>query len=183
MVRVYLPTTGPALAASLADEVALRVGDVGYAATPELLAALAAESGGEPDPDEVGELLLTAAADSSLELLARAAEGTGGLADPTGAVRVVLVCDVPARLLAAAAGHSGTGVVPSDHPAAVAATAPVPWSRAASVMADDAAARRTVTRAVELARSSDDRAGARVLTDDLTLSWFDASEAARLFVR
>ncbi len=181
-IRVYLPTTGPALAASQADGVALRTGEVGYAETPRLWAALAAEAGepepgsgtaAGPEPDELAELLLTAAADASLDLLARAEAGA------VPPVRVVLVCDAPARTVAPVAAGS-----PWDHPAAVVATAVVPWSRAASVMADDGeAARAVVARAVALVRAGEDPEEPRLLTDELALSWFDASEAAGLFTR
>lgn len=148
-MRIYLPTTLPALAAVLS---AGRAGDDGgaplraYTATPALRTLIG-------DDDETLEYeAMRAAADESLRLLA---------ADPAAPERrVVLAADIP-----------DTAIDPldaADDPAAVAVRAPVPLKRIASGHVDDESA------AGDIAAAAADPASDRA--DDHELLWFATQE-------
>ncbi|PSK97139.1 hypothetical protein CLV63_109142 [Murinocardiopsis flavida] len=149
-MRIYLPTTLPALAAALA---AGRVeGDDG---TPlRAYAATAALRGLVGDDDEALEYeAMRAAADASLRLLA---------ADPAAPRRrVVLAADIPDTAIDPV--HDADPADPGgpDDPAAVAVRGGVPLKRVASGHVDDDAA-------------ADDIAAGR--TDDHELLWFATQE-------
>jgi hypothetical protein len=134
-MRVYLPSTLPALAA------ALRAGEIGpapatgFAVTPALREWYA--SG---DLDELEYVALMEAARASLRLLA---------ADPDAAPRrVVLAGEVPDSQLGRSDDH--------DHPAAVQVLAPVPLHAVVSGHVDGLEAADDVRAAVAALPAADD---------------------------
>lgn len=134
-MRVYLPTTLPALAEALAAGE-LAPGPLhGYAVTPALREAYA--SG---DEEELEYVAMLAAARESLRLLAAAPQ--------LPRRRVVLAADVPDR--------EASRTAHADEPAAVLVTGPVPLSAVASGHVDDAAAEPEIAAAAAALAAADD---------------------------
>ena len=167
-MRVYLPSTLPALAALLrAGEIAPPVR--AFAVTPALRDWYA--SG---DDEELEYSAMTHAAGESLRLLA---------ASP-GAPRqrVVLAADVPAEAVGTAADGFGSDL---DHPADVVVDAVVPVSKVVSAHVDDPAAGPDIAAAAGALAAAD--AGdddARFTVDGAEgheLLWYGASELKYLF--
>lgn len=167
-MRVYLPSTLPALAALL------RAGGIAppvraFAVTPALREWYA--SG---DDEELEYSAMTHAAGESLRLLA---------ASP-GAPRqrVVLAAEVPPEAVGPAAGGFGSDL---DHPADVVVNAAVPVSKVVSAHVDDPAAEPDIRAAAEaLAAAEEGDDDARFTVDGAEgheLLWHAASELKYLF--
>ena len=167
-MRVYLPSTLPALAALLhAGEITPPVR--AFAVTPALREWYASA-----DDEELEYSAMTHAAGASLRLLA---------ASP-GAPRqrVVLAAEVPPEAVGPAAGGSGGDL---DHPADVVVDAVVPVSKVVSAHVDEPAAEhdiREAAGALAAADAGDD--DARFTVDGAEgheLLWYEASELTYLF--
>ncbi|MDA8371309.1 MAG: hypothetical protein M0026_15790 [Nocardiopsaceae bacterium] len=117
-MRIYLPSTLPALAAVLEDGEVRGAPFTAYAATDELRSALGA------DDEELEYEALHHAAAASLRLLAADAQAPRR--------RVVIAADVPGTIVQEPADDDG--------PAAVTVTGTVPLNRVASAHVDDAGA-------------------------------------------
>ncbi|MFC0036850.1 DUF6912 family protein [Actinomadura rayongensis] len=162
-MRVFLPSTLPALAAVRAARAAGPAPLTAYAVTPALREWYA--SG---DTEELEYAAMTAAARASLALLA---------ADPDAPPRrVVLAAEVPDDQVAAL--HD------LDEPALVRLSAPVPWRLLASGHVDDdeaAADVRAAAAALDAARAGDDDAQFTVDgAEGHELLWYATQELADL---
>jgi hypothetical protein len=145
-VRVYVPTTLPALA----DPDGLRPATA-HAVTPELAAALPGE-----DEEGLEFAALLAAADESVGLLA---------ADPTAPRRrVVAAADVPGP------SRRPRAPDPDRLPSAVEPPSLVPWSWVVSLHVDGEDAAQDVAGAAEGDTAALDRAA------DRALLWYDVGE-------
>ena len=168
-MRVYLPSTLPALGRALAAGEIGPAPLVAYAVTPALREWYA-----DGDLEELEYAALTAAARASLRLLAEDLE-----APPR---RVVLAVEVPDP----AVGHDPGDAALADERerALVRLTAPVPVRRIASGHVDDPAAAEDVRAAVEALDAAD--AGdedARFAVDGAEgneLMWYATQELAHL---
>jgi len=158
-MRVYLPTTLPALvAAARAGSLDGRAAHAVTAAVREWYAA--------GDTEELEYTALTEAAEASLRLLA---------AEPDGVLRrVVVAADVPERLVTAGGRFRSS----------VTLAAPVGLDAVASVHVDEPEAGPTIRAAIEALPAAD--AGdddARFLLDEAEacdLLWYDVAELAQL---
>ncbi|RCV55717.1 DUF6912 family protein [Marinitenerispora sediminis] len=150
-MRIYLPSTLPALAAAL-DEGAFAPAPLpAYGVTPALRARFA-----DGDEEELEYEAMRAAADASLRLLA---------ADPAARRRrVVVAAEVPEAAVESAQDP--------DDPGAVTVTAPVPLKRVASAHVDEEAAAEDVAAAA----AEDDPARA----DEHELLWYATQELRHL---
>jgi hypothetical protein len=162
-MRVFLPSTPPALAAALAAREIGPAPLTAYAVTPTLREWYA--SG---DTEELEYAAMTAAARASLALLA---------ADPAAPPRrVVLAAEVPDAAV--------RPLRDDDEPALVRLDAPVPWRLIASGHVDDdeaAADVRAAASACEAARKGD--ADAQFTVDGAEgheLLWYATQELADL---
>ncbi|CAM4257947.1 hypothetical protein GCM10009799_26770 [Nocardiopsis rhodophaea] len=145
-MRIYLPSTLPALATVLADGEVRGDPITAFAVTPELT------EGTPGDSEELEYEALYAAADASLRLLA---------ADPAAPRRrVVLAADLPDKLIGPAPD--------ATHPAEVALTGTVPLKRVASAHVDDEDAADDIARAVADPESGHD--------DEHELMWYATQE-------
>ena len=179
IVRAYLPTTLPLLAARLTVDgqtgqvlnptvSVAGAGDIAFAVTPALR-----EWYREGDTEELEYAAYTRAARSGLRLLAR------DIADGRAAAprRVVLALDVPD----AQATH-----VPDADAAAVRLLAPVAFDAVVAAHVDDAAASPDVATAIaalDAAAAGDDDAQFTLDSlDDHELAWYAAQEIGLLLV-
>ncbi|MFC7327566.1 DUF6912 family protein [Marinactinospora rubrisoli] len=145
-MRIYLPSTLPALAAALAEGRFEPAPLSGYGVTPALRARLG------DDEEELEYEAMRAAADASLRLLA---------ADPAAPRRrVVIAAEVPETAVDPA--------TESGEPAALTVHGAVPLKRVASAHVDDEAAMTDVATAV----TEDDPARA----DEHELLWYATQE-------
>ncbi|GAA3759740.1 DUF6912 family protein [Spinactinospora alkalitolerans] len=153
-MRIYLPSTLPALAAALAEGAVRGEPLAAFAVTPALR-----EQHGDGDGEELEYEALRAAADASLRLLA--ADG----AAPRR--RVVIAADIPeAAVRAPDTGGDG-------HPALVTVTGAVPLKRVASAHVDDEAAADDIAAAAATPGAGHE--------DDHELMWFATQELKYLY--
>ncbi|MBB6170155.1 hypothetical protein HNR23_000215 [Nocardiopsis mwathae] len=146
-MRIYLPSTLPALATVLADGEVRGAPITAFAVTAELSAG----AGGR-DGEELEYEALRAAADASLALLAE---------DPQAPRRrVVLAADLPDKLISPCPD--------TLHPAAVTVAGAVPLKRIASAHIDDTDATDDITRAVAAPDAGHD--------DEHELLWYATQE-------
>lgn len=166
-VRVYLPSTLPALAAAVRDGFAAPL--VAHAVTPPLRARFA-----DSDDEELEYAAGDAAATASLRLLA---------ADPSAPpCRVVVAADVPDGSDGPAPDGSGRS---HDDDTVVHLSASVPWALVASLLVDDrdeaADAVRAGIAALPAADAGDDNAETVVdAVLDHDLLWYAAQEVGDL---
>ncbi|MGH3275983.1 MAG: DUF6912 family protein [Streptosporangiaceae bacterium] len=134
-MRIYLPSTLPALARLLLTHEVSQSPVHGFAVTPTLR-----EWYSSGDLEELEYIALLHAARGSLRLLRE---------DPAApARRVVLAAEVPAELVVANAGF--------DEPALVEVKGPVPLSRVVSGHVDDPVASTAIAAAVAALAGADD---------------------------
>ena len=168
-MRVYLPSTLPALALALTSGEVGPVPVRGYAVTPALREWYA-----EGDLEELEYAAMTAAARASLRLLADAAQ-----APPR---RVVLAAEVPDEVIAKQPGDAVLGV--GGDRALVWLTAPVPVGKIVSGHVDDLAAMddvRTAVAALPAADGGDEDAAFSVgAAEGHELLWYATQELPHL---
>jgi hypothetical protein len=139
-MRVYLPSTLPALAAALAGGEVGPVPLVAYAVTPALR-----EWYSDGDLEELEYAAMTAAARASLRLLAEAPE-----APPR---RVVLAAELPDDLVSYQPGDAAMAT--EGERALVRLASPVPLKKVASGHVDDVVASPAVKAALEALPAAD----------------------------
>jgi uncharacterized protein DUF6912 len=173
-MRVYLPSTLPALAKAL---TAGEVGPVpvrGYAVTPALREWYAAG-----DLEELEYAALTAAARASLRLIADAADGPQDVPPR----RVVLAAEVPDDIVTKQPGDAVLDA--GTDRATVWLTAPVPLAKLVSGHVDDLAAAddvRTAMAALPAADAGDEDAQFSVgAAEGHELMWYATQELPDLF--
>jgi hypothetical protein len=177
-MRVYLPSTLPALARALSSGEIGPVPVLAYAVTPALREWYAAG-----DLEELEYAAMTAAARASLRLLA----GPGTDADDTSADvprrRVVLAAEVPDGVVAKQPGDAVLDA--GADRALVWLTAPVPVAKIVSGHVDDLAAGEDVAAAVAAlpaADAGDEDAQFNVgAAEGHELMWYAAQELPDLF--
>lgn len=175
-MRVYLPSTLPALARALTSGEVGPVPIVAYAVTPALREWYAAG-----DLEELEYAAMTAAARASLRLLSEAAEDVDE-AEDAAPRRVVLAAEVPDNVIAKQPGDAvlddGAGR------AKVWVTAPIPISKLVSGHVDDLAAMddvRTAVAALPAADAGDEDAEFSVsAAEGHELMWYATQELPHL---
>jgi hypothetical protein len=169
-MRVYLPSTLPALAAALADEEVGPVPLVAYAVTPALR-----EWYSDGDLEELEYAAMTAAARASLRLLAEAPEAP--------LRRVVLAAELPDDLVSYQPGDAAMST--EGERALVRLGSPVPLKRVASGHVDDVVASPAVRAALEALPAADaGDADARFVVggaEGHELMWYAVQELPYLF--